>query len=312
MVFYLLYLAERITNLKKLLSISKLSVQFNNLMVLKNVDVEIYDNKKIIGLIGPNGAGKTTLIHSVLGLNHIDSGSIKYYSKNKISYCPDTPEFESKLTCYEIMEQSLSLSRKSIVNKNNQIYDMLKTVGLEKSIYSTVQGFSRGMKQRLGIASALILNPDLIFLDEPTSALDPIGKEEIIQLINKISNNTNVVMSSHELNDVQKIASELIVLNDGIVIYQGALNEFLNNTEKYSFICFKNEKYLKQCVNLFHINNIEIKNIDLNKNQIHFNESNFEDVLSILNENCYGINEIIRKNNSLNDSFINNVKGLGK
>lgn len=311
MVFYSFRLEERISSLKKLLSTDNLNVKLNNKLILKNISIDIYSNR-VIGLVGPNGAGKTTLIHSILGLNPINRGKINYYSDNKISYCPDTPEFEEKLTCYEIMLQSLLLSGNSIINKQKNIYNMLKKVGLEENIYEKVQGFSRGMKQRLGIASSLILNPDLIFLDEPTSALDPIGKEEIIKLIKIISKDVTIVLSSHDLNDVQKIASELIVINSGTVIYKGNISDFLSKTESYSIISFKNKESLLNVSNLFRKNDIEIKNTDFSCNKIEFNQNDFEELIDLLNSNCYGINEVIRHDSSLNDSFINYLKDLEK
>ncbi|TPR12313.1 ABC transporter ATP-binding protein [Apilactobacillus timberlakei] len=296
--------------MQTLLSTNKLTVKFKDLTVLHDINISIYDTKKVIGLVGPNGAGKTTLIHSILGLNNINGGNIKYYGKHNIAYCPDTPEFESKLTCYQIMEQSLLLANKTVENKYKKICNLLNLVGLERFSNRNVQGFSRGMKQRLGIASALILDPKLIFLDEPTSALDPIGREEIIKLISDISTNTNVIMSSHNLDDVQRISSNIIVINEGYIIYQGNINKFMDKFDKNSYISLKNDYFLKKYINLLNKNNIIIKNIDYKKYQIYFNESDFSNVLSILCEYHDGINKIIKNNNSLNDAFINTVRNM--
>ncbi|MFK4935962.1 ABC transporter ATP-binding protein [Lactococcus garvieae] len=242
--------------MNKIIEIEDLTVSFGNFDALKNVTCSINADPGIIGLIGPNGAGKTTLIHAILGQHKASQGEIKL-ANQALAYCPDTPEFPAYLTATEVLQQSCALNEKA--ENPQQIEETLEKVGLSEYPNKKVGGYSRGMKQRLGIAVALLLDPVLIFLDEPTSALDPIGRIEILQLITKVSQEKTVVVSSHLLADIENIADRLLVLNHGELIFQGTLYQFIESSQMDEFaeLEIKSEQVKQEVMDILQVNDIE-------------------------------------------------------
>lgn len=209
-----------------MIEIEKLDVVFGSFKALSQVSVTIPEKAGVTALIGPNGAGKTTLIRTIFDQEKKAAGSVRK-SSSDLAYCTDTPSFEPFLRPDEVLQQSLALYGRSV--EPVQIKELLTFVGLEKAAGRYVGSFSRGMKQRLGLAAVLILEPQILFLDEPTSALDPFGREAMLALIRKIGQERRVVVSSHLLADMQQIADSLLVLDKGHLLYQGELSDFLEN-----------------------------------------------------------------------------------
>ncbi len=184
----------------------------------------------VTAIIGPNGAGKTTLFTIVAGLVRQDSGVVSVAPEiGRIAYCPDTPAFERWLTASEVLDQSAAVARQRSSETNVAI---LTRCGLGEAGSRRVGGFSRGMTQRLGIASTLVIDPYLMILDEPTSALDPVGRREVLTLLQTLGRDRAVVLSSHSLADVEKIADTVIILAKGRVVYQGTLDTLLQRQQR--------------------------------------------------------------------------------
>ena len=182
------------------------------------------------GLVGVNGAGKTTLIQALLGLVPTASGQLFIRGGyDRLAYCPDAPAFEPWLDAAEILCLSRALAQRSPAPAT-VVREVLDTVGLGDVGSRRVGGFSRGMKQRLGIAAALVLEPDILFLDEPTSALDPIGRDEVLEMIPRFSSRMHVVFSSHLLRDVEQVARDLLVVHKGCLLFDGTVTDFLGTT----------------------------------------------------------------------------------
>jgi ABC-2 type transport system ATP-binding protein len=217
-----------------LIKLDRVSVKFGKNEVVHAFSHVFQSEPKITGLIGPNGAGKTTIISTLFGLVPLSNGVVTV-DDTDVAYCPDTPEFNPCLTAIQTLEEAASLHGKRNMLKEN-LSDVITKVGLQKYNSTYVGNFSRGMKQRLGIAVALILQPDILFLDEPTSALDPFGREAVLELISDIGSNIPVVFSSHALDDVQRIADELLVLDKGSLLYSGTLERFLSKNGDLSII----------------------------------------------------------------------------
>ena len=170
--------------MKKLIELSDVSIRIKKRCILENFSISFSDETGVIGLVGLNGAGKTSFINSIFGCYSITSGKILRFT-DEIAYCPDVPDFPTDMTTLEVLEYSRMLSNKK--RKKLEFYkNILQLVGLSKSINREISYFSRGMKQRLGIASVLALEPQIIFFDEPTSALDPKGREEIIEILRNL------------------------------------------------------------------------------------------------------------------------------
>lgn len=220
--------------MKKILEIKNLEKSYNKKKVLDIDSLEI-EEKSIYGLIGKNGAGKSTLMKLILGLVKKDGGEIKVFgcelnSKNQKDFNKnlggliENPSFYDHLTGYENLEIISSL--KGVDKK--EISKTLDLVGLKNVGKKKAREYSLGMKQRLGIAIALIGNPKLLILDEPINGLDPQGIEEMRNLFKNIVKNTStsILISSHILDEIEKISTHIGILKDGKLTYNGSLEKY--------------------------------------------------------------------------------------
>lgn len=181
---------------------------------------------EIYGFLGPNGAGKTTTIKLILGLIKPDKGKIKLFGrsgdqivKSKIGYMSEQPYFYYYLTAYEILDFAANLFNISKDKKHKKIMELLSLVGLRDNANLSVKNFSKGMNQRLGLASALINEPQLILLDEPLDGLDPIGRLAIKNiLLKEKARGTTIFFNSHILADAEEICDRIGIINNGILI----------------------------------------------------------------------------------------------
>lgn len=218
-----------------MIRLENVDVSFTSCKALSSISLEITNESGVVGLIGPNGAGKTTLMKLIFGFIRPTGGSVTI-TDSKLAFCPDVSSFEETLTAYEVLQHSAALF--GITVKDIEMKELLSYVGLQAIGKRLVKDFSRGMRQRLGIASVLLLNPDVIFLDEPTSALDPNGRADILNLIKEIAKDKTVVISSHLLDDLQHVASSLIILNQGKLLYQDSLENFMTLiNERLEVLC---------------------------------------------------------------------------
>ncbi|MBS6534425.1 ABC transporter ATP-binding protein [Peptoniphilus harei] len=220
--------------MNNILKIENLNTSYGKNLVLKDINLEIKEGS-IFGLIGPNGAGKSTLMKSILGLVEKDSGKITLYGKevneknqketNKnLGSLIEAPSFYDHLTAYDNLDLICDMKN---INKD-KIDKTLRDVGLIKSKDKKVREFSLGMKQRMGIAIALIGNPKFLILDEPINGLDPYGIEEMRDLFKSIvkNSNTSILISSHILDEIEKISTHIGILKNGSLTYSDSLEEY--------------------------------------------------------------------------------------
>ena len=187
----------------------------------------------IHGFVGPNGAGKTTMLSIVSGLKRKTSGDITFgIPFHQMMLMPDTPDFFPLLTAREVVDLARWPFRKEV--DADSVSKILEEVGLLDSADRQVGGFSRGMKQRLGLATALIGEPQLILLDEPCSALDPIGRREVLNTISQLRGKSTVLFSTHILSDVEDVCDSVTVVNDGKALYGGSVSG-IQKSEGQSF-----------------------------------------------------------------------------
>ena len=227
-----------------MLQISDLSIKFKDKEVLKGLNLNVPTNS-VFGFVGKNGAGKTTTMKIILGLLKPDNGKVYvngeevsygYTHTNKyIGFLPDVPEFYSFMTAEEFLKFCAEITEIKKEAINNRIKEVLTLVGLENEKHK-IKGFSRGMKQRLGIAQALLNRPKLLICDEPTSALDPIGRKEILDILKSVSGETTVLFSTHILSDVERICTDVAIINDGVIEICGKLNEIKNMNPKEEIV----------------------------------------------------------------------------
>jgi ABC-2 type transport system ATP-binding protein len=181
----------------------------------------------VYGLVGLNGAGKTTLLSILSATRRPSAGSATVAAdRRRIAVCPDVPDFEPWLTAREVVDLARSLVAPELGAA--AVTTSLRTAGLADSADRRVGGFSRGMIQRLGLACALVSDPELLILDEPTSALDPVGRADMLDLVAAMRGHRTVIFSSHILADVQRVADHVGILRDGRLIYQGTARELMD------------------------------------------------------------------------------------
>ena len=226
-----------------MLEITELYKSFGDKEVLRGLNLSVPEHC-VFGFIGKNGAGKTTAMKSVLGLIKANSGEITvngervFYGQTRtnqyIGYLPDVPEFYPFMTAAEYLRfcgEITGLCRKEITDRTAEL---LSLVGLDGEAHR-INGFSRGMKQRLGIAQALLNRPKLLICDEPTSALDPIGRKEILDILLSIKDQTTVLFSTHILSDVERICTDVAFLKDGVADVQGKLSDIKTKYRKNEY-----------------------------------------------------------------------------
>lgn len=217
----------------EMLRIANLKKRFADKEVLCGVDFSVPEHS-VFGFVGKNGAGKTTTMKVILGLLKPDSGEI-FVSGEKvvygqtntnryIGYLPDVPEFYSYMTPVEYLHLCGEICGMSGSDIKKRSRELLSLVGLEDENHR-IKGFSRGMKQRLGIAQALLNRPRLLICDEPTSALDPVGRKEILDILLAARKQTTVLFSTHILSDVERICTDVAFLSEGKIALQGTVSE---------------------------------------------------------------------------------------
>lgn len=223
---------------EKIIEITGLTKKFKDLTAVNNLDLTVYKGD-VFGFLGPNGAGKSTTIRMLLTLIKPTTGNIKIFGKSlrenrkeiltRIGAIVEKPDFYLYLSAYKNLEILGKISGMDITKQ--RIMEMLELVGLDKRYNSKVKTFSHGMKQRLGLAQALLHDPDLIVLDEPTTGLDPQGMKEIRDLIIYLSKEKGktVFLSSHILSEVEIVANRMIILNKGVKRVEGNVQELLNS-----------------------------------------------------------------------------------
>jgi ABC-2 type transport system ATP-binding protein len=225
-------------NSEQVIEVRGLTKKFRNLTAVDNLDLNVYRGD-VFGFLGPNGAGKSTTIRMLLSLIKPTSGEMKIFNKSivkdrkeifsKIGAIVEKPDFYLYLSAYKNLEILGKLSGANTSKK--KIMSMLELVGLEKRYKSKVKTYSHGMKQRLGLAQALLHDPELIILDEPTTGLDPQGMKEIRDLIIYLSREKGktIFLSSHILHEVELIATRMIILNKGKVQVEGTVDDLLKS-----------------------------------------------------------------------------------
>ncbi|MFI5211486.1 MAG: ABC transporter ATP-binding protein [Ignavibacteria bacterium] len=270
---------------------------------------------EIFGLLGPNGAGKTTLIKILLAITFPTNGSAKlfgtdvknYKAKTKVGYLPENHKFPSYLTGEQVLGYYGQLSgMKEGSAMTKRIDEMLAMMNLKEWRNTKIRKYSKGMMQKLGLAQAMLSEPDLIFLDEPTDGVDPIGRKEIRDILSAIkAKGKTIFLNSHLLSEVEMICDRVAILNKGDLIKEGNVDD------------------LTRAENIFAIHTIEPLNTDIKQKILAVdssagmgeNEINTEAgtdklnlIIDVLRKNKINIQSINQKTSSLEELFINVIK----
>lgn len=269
---------------------------------------------EVYGFIGRNGAGKTTTINLLLSLIHATEGSIKINGKQisftdqeykrQIGYVPDVPVFPNYMNAVEYVTYACEMYGVEHTQIKSKVQEVLDFVDL-KDHKKKIGAYSRGMKQRLAIAQALVHDPEIVIMDEPTSALDPIGRKDVINIILKLKGKKTIFYSTHILEDVEKVCDRIGLLDNGNLILEDTIeniqhqyyqNEMLIITKEpqEEIFALLQDKKVK--------NNIQITELgilcELN------GETTAQEILAILIENNIKIIEFRKRNATLEDVFI--------
>ncbi|MBI2428917.1 MAG: ABC transporter ATP-binding protein [Ignavibacteriales bacterium] len=220
-----------------ILRTTNLGKKYRNRWAAQNINLEVHQGD-VFGFLGPNGAGKSTTIRMILSLIKPTDGSVELFGHDlfkerekalfSVGGIVEKPDFYLYLSAYRNMQIAGSMTLGRTPDKKN-ILETLETVGLIDRAFDRVKTYSHGMKQRLGIAQALLTNPKLVMLDEPTNGLDPQGMKEVRELITRLTKERGITvfLSSHLLNEVEQVATRMAIINKGEMVVQGSTAELL-------------------------------------------------------------------------------------
>lgn len=294
-----------------------LTKQYGTQFAVHNVNLNI-ERGKIYGLLGRNGAGKTTTIRMVTGLLQQTNGEVFLFGEKmiaptkqifgRIGTLIESPAFYENLTAKENLKIIADLRG---TQSKNSIEDALKLVNLEKETKKKVKQFSLGMKQRLGIAMAMMHNPEFIILDEPTNGLDPIGIQQIRLLIKKLSaeNGVTVLISSHILSEIEQMADKVGIIDKGVLVEELTMDEIRHRNRHYVKLTVSDiSRTVPILEKELSINDFEIVND--NEIKVFQLDGNLENINRVLVTNGIGVSELSVKKGNLEEYFLKLTGGV--
>lgn len=228
-------LSDREAELLTILEVQNLTKRYGEQLAVSNLSF-VLEEGTATALIGPNGAGKTTALSMLAGLLRETSGLIKWNRESGVGFLPQHPHFFPWMTALEFMEMAAKLSGVDSKKALAQSKKTLEFVGLGSVQHKKTGTFSGGMKQRLGLAQAIVHEPKLLLLDEPVSALDPTGRREVMDLLKSLQPDTTILYSTHILNDAEQMTDQLLFMQQGKLVEQGSLAEV---KERYAEPCIR-------------------------------------------------------------------------
>lgn len=271
----------------------------------------------IFGLLGPNGAGKTTLVKILLGLVHPTAGSASLFdrpadrpqARERVGFLPENHRFPGFLTAQQTMHIYGRLANVPADRRREKIPDLLARVELGDRKHTKVKTFSKGMLQRLGLAQALLSEPDLLFLDEPTAGVDPVGRRTIRDLILELRNRgATVFLNSHLLSEVEKVCTQIAILQDGELVRTGTIDELTAVDRVYRLVSTSVPGDLLDDSNIERAPEEETPSANLSQYRVHAEDrSSLNDLLDRLRSANVEIESITPLRQSLEDYFIDVV-----
>ena len=295
------------------LEISSVSKVYNGeVKALDSVSFNV-ELGKIFGLLGPNGAGKTTLIKSLLGIIHFNSGYARIFGeahsntlvRKRIGYLPENHKYPLFLTGEEVLLHYGRLSGVSKQQLEKRIPELLKLVSMDKWGTTKIKKYSKGMMQRIGLAQALVNDPDLIFLDEPTDGIDPVGRHEIHDILKSLAaKGKTIFINSHMLAEIESVCDDVAILKKGKLIRFGSVEEITTEKERFIIQYEPNGVPVAQLVSEYNF-------FEENDETLIFELDGYKklnEIIDILRKHEITLTSINHVKNTLEDSFIKLVK----
>lgn len=280
--------------------------------ILKNISLQVRKGE-IVGFIGPNGAGKTTTIKLILGLQKITKGNVKINGFSikddfvkaieKVGAIVESPDLYMYMTGYD----NLKIAKEYYKDiPDSRIDAVIRIVGLEKRIYDKVSSYSLGMRQRLGIAQAILHGPNLLILDEPTNGLDPEGIIEIRKLLKYLAytQNISILISSHNLSELENVCNKVCIIKNGEIIEETNIENLKQENMQESYI--------------FEVNNIKVaqeilknisERIDNSHLRVFIHKEKLPSVNKVLEKNNVSVFTVEKEDITLEEAFLKKIGG---
>jgi ABC-2 type transport system ATP-binding protein len=314
-----------------IISTENLTKAYGKRQVVSNLNLAV-PRGSICGFLGANGAGKSTTIKLLLGLLQPTSGVGTVFGKNiatdsvaireRVGFLAQSPSFYGYLTARETLQFVASFfftgSKTAIAAR---IEELIEIVGLSGKADRPVKGFSGGEKQRLGIAQAAINDPELIILDEPASALDPLGRRDVLKILESFRGRSTVFYSTHILDDVQRVSDRVVILERGRLIAQGRIEELLSGNRDVFNLTVRGDgsPVLAKLLSVPWVKKVEVdrdnlgaNNLQTTKLEIHVTDANAAEVELLriaMQDPATIVTQFEQSTNNLEDIFVNLVKG---
>lgn len=304
-----------------MIQVKNITKNFGRFTAIDNISFEIKTGE-IVGFLGPNGAGKTTTMRMLAGFLVPDKGSITINGldtledeinvKSIIGYMPENNPIYKDLLVHEQLKLTLELNNIPKEKYKELIEYVVKAVGLEDVYYRSINELSKGYKQRVGIAQALITKPKVLILDEPTEGLDPNQRAEIRNLVKEIGQDRTIIISTHVMQEVEAMCNRIIIINKGQIVKDGSKEEIMSLTEGGTKILteLSGDNVGKQIQSLKSVSEIITKELK-GKTQVEIilkeeNKSNiFKELSELIAKNKWTIYKLESEKNTLEDIFHN-------
>ena len=302
-----------------MIKLAGVSKKFGDSLALDDLSFQVNDGE-VVALLGPNGAGKTTTMRIMTGFLIPDSGEViindyplkgnELWAKALIGYMPESNPIYRDLMVSELLNLTLDIHQ--IEDKKEQIDNAVAATGIETVYYRPISELSKGFRQRVGIAQALVIDPEILVLDEPTEGLDPNQRNEIRKLIREIGKKRTVIISTHVMQEVEAMCDRMIIINKGKLIAEGSkqeIHDMARGSNSYKLVLKSKDK--KSCATKLKElgSTTRVKAIDGSKLEqayditITDNDTFSKELLKAANENDWTLVELVKQGNSLEDIF---------
>ncbi len=301
---------ESAISIKNLTKTYKTGIKRRSIKAVDNLSLEVPQGC-VFGLLGPNGAGKTTTLKAILGFIQVDQGNIQIFgqpntsikSHQYVGFLPEQPYFHLHLTPAEILDFFGKLFRLPQKTRQERAENILELVGLSRYAEIPLSKFSKGMLQRLGIAQAMINNPDLLILDEPASGLDPIGQIDMRNIIlSQKQAGKTILLSSHQLTEVEKICDFIAIIDEGRLMASGETQKLIREEQKVEI----------NLVNVSPSLHLKLKPLALKKGKgkratLLVNQKSLQRVIDQVRQDGAEIKSVIPQKKTLEDFFLETI-----